>query len=374
MSDLPQLPTPVVLLDRVKLDRNLARMAARMRALDVDLKPHMKTAKSADIARRATQGFSGALTVSTLAEAAYFAEAGFRDITYALGIVPAKLAAAAALIERGVALTLLTDNPVAARAVGEEGRRRGIRFSLLIEIDTGSGRAGVDPGSDLLLDIAQAIVESGAELTGVLTHAGHSYEAKGAAALRAVAEEERAGVVAAAERLRQAGFACPRVSAGSTPTAAFAERLTGVTDMRPGIYMFGDLMQTAIGSCTADDIALTVLTSVIGVYPERNLALIDAGSLALSADRGAAAMLPDTGNGWVLDAEGRRIDGLFVGQVHQEHGFVTARAPLPFERLAIGTRLRILPNHSCITAAAYDRYHVVEEGEVVAEWDRVNGW
>lgn len=374
MSDLPQLPTPVVLLDRVKLDRNLARMAARMRALEVDLKPHMKTAKSADIARRATQGFSGGLAVSTLAEAAYFADAGFRDITYALGIVPAKLATAASLIEQGVILTLITDNPAVARAVGEEGRRRGIRFSLLIEIDTGSGRAGVDPGSDLLLEVARAVVDGGSHLTGVLTHAGHSYEAKGAAALRAVAEEERAGVVAAAERLRQAGFPCPRVSAGSTPTAAFAERLTGVTDMRPGIYMFGDLMQTAIGSCTADDIALTVLTSVIGVYPERNLALIDAGSLALSADRGAAAMLPDTGNGWVLDAEGRRIDGLFVGQVHQEHGFVTARAPLPFERLAIGTRLRILPNHSCITAAAYDRYHVVEEGEVVAEWDRVNGW
>ncbi len=374
MSDLPQLPTPVVLLDRVKLDRNLARMAARMRALEVDLKPHMKTAKSADIARRATQGFSGGLAVSTLAEAAYFADAGFRDITYALGIVPAKLATAASLIEQGVILTLITDNPAVARAVGEEGRRRGIRFSLLIEIDTGSGRAGVDPGSDLLLEVARAVVDGGSHLTGVLTHAGHSYEAKGAAALRAVAEEERAGVVAAAERLRQARFPCPRVSAGSTPTAAFAERLTGVTDMRPGIYMFGDLMQTAIGSCTADDIALTVLTSVIGVYPERNLALIDAGSLALSADRGAAAMLPDTGNGWVLDAEGRRIDGLFVGQVHQEHGFVTARAPLPFERLAIGTRLRILPNHSCITAAAYDRYHVVEEGEVVAEWDRVNGW
>ncbi len=374
MFDLAELPTPSVLLDRAKLDRNLARMAARMRSLGVDLKPHMKTAKSAEIARRATQGFSGGITVSTLAEAAYFADAGFRDITYAIGIVPAKLAAAAALIERGVALTLVTDHSATARAVGEEGRRRGLRFPLLIEIDTGSGRAGVDPASGLLVEVARAVMDGGSDLAGVLTHAGHSYEAKGAAALRAVAEEERAGVVAAADRLRRAGFPCPRVSAGSTPTAAFAERLDGVTDMRPGIYMFGDLMQTAIGSCAADDIALTVLTSVIGVYPERNLVLIDAGSLALSADRGAASMLPDTGNGWVLDAEGRRIDGLFVEQVHQEHGFVTAQAPLPFERLAIGTRLRILPNHSCITAAAYDRYHVLEDGRVVAEWERVNGW
>ena len=374
MSAFAELPTPTVLLDRAKLDRNLARMAARMRSLGVDLKPHLKTAKSAEIARHATKGFSGGITVSTLAEAAYFAEAGFRDITYGVAIVSAKLPAAAALIERGVALTLVTDNPVAARAAGEEGRRRGIQFPLLIEIDTGSGRAGVDPASGLLLEIARAVTESGAALAGVLTHAGHSYEAKGAAELRAVAEEERAGVVAAAERLRQAGFPCPRISAGSTPTAIFAERLTGVTDMRPGVYMFGDLMQAAIGTCTADDIALTVLASVIGVYPERNLALIDAGSLALSADRGAAAMLPDTGNGWVLDTASRRIDGLFVERVHQEHGFVTARTPLPFERLAVGTRLRILPNHSCITAAAHNRYHVVEGGRVVAEWERVNGW
>ncbi|HXV25356.1 MAG TPA: alanine racemase [Alphaproteobacteria bacterium] len=374
MSDLAELPTPTALLDRAKLDRNLARMATRMRTLGADLKPHMKTAKSAEIARHATQGFSGGLTVSTLAEAAYFAEAGFPDITYAVGIVPSKLPAAAALIERGVALTLLTDSPAAARAVGAEGRRRGIRFSLLIEIDTGSGRAGVVPGSDLLLEVARAVVDGGSDLAGVLTHAGNSYQAKGAAALRAVAEEERAGVVTAAERLRKAGFPCPRVSAGSTPTAAFAEHLTGVTDMRPGIYMFGDLMQTAIGTCNADDIALTILASVVGIYPERNLALIDAGSLALSADRGAAGMLPDTGNGWVLDIEGHRIEGLFVDHVHQEHGFVTARSALPFERLVIGTRLRILPNHSCITAAAYDRYHVVEGGHVVAEWERVNGW
>jgi D-serine deaminase-like pyridoxal phosphate-dependent protein len=338
------------------------------------MKPHLKTAKSAEIARRATEGFSGGITVSTLAEAAYFADAGFRNITYAIGIVPAKLPAVAELIERGVTLTLLTDSPVAARAVGEEGRRRGIRMALLIEIDTGSGRAGVDPNSALLLEVARAVVDGGSDLAGVLTHAGNSYQAKGAAALRAVAEEERAGVVAAAERLRKAGFSCPRVSAGSTPTAAFAEHFTGLTDMRPGIYMFGDLMQVAIGTCSAEDIALTVLASVVGVYPERNLALIDAGSLALSADRGAATMLPDTGNGWVLDAAGRRIEGLFVDHVHQEHGFVTAHTPLPFERLAIGTRVRILPGHSCITAAAYDRYHVVEGDRVVAEWDRVNGW
>jgi D-serine deaminase-like pyridoxal phosphate-dependent protein len=374
MTRLSDLPTPRLLLDRERLDRNLARMAERMRSLGVDLKPHLKTAKSAEIARRATAGFSGGITVSTLAEARYFADAGFRDITYAVGIVPAKLDEAAALMRRGAALTLVVDHPATARAVGEHGERFGQRFSLLIEIDTGSGRAGLDPESPLLIDVARAIVEGGSELSGVLTHAGHSYGARTSEELRRIAEQERAGVVRAAERLRQAGFQIKRVSAGSTPTAAFAERLDGLTDMRPGIYMFGDLMQAAIGSCAVDNIALTVLASVVGIYPERNLVLIDAGVLALSADRSAGGRLPDAGLGWVLDEAGRRLNGLFVERAHQEHGFVTAQAPLPFERLQPGARLRILPNHGCITAAAYDRYHVIEGNAVVAEWGRVNGW
>jgi D-serine deaminase-like pyridoxal phosphate-dependent protein len=374
MSAIAELPTPCLLLDQSKLDRNLARMAERMRSLKVDLKPHLKTAKSAEVATRATAGFSGGITVSTLAEAAYFAKAGFRDLTYAVGIVPAKLDEAAALMESGVSLTLVTDHPAGAKAVGEHGRRQGRRYSLLIEVDTGAGRAGVDPNSGLLLEVARAIIENGSELGGVLTHAGHSYGAKGAAELRAVAEQERAGVTAAADRLRQAGFPCARVSAGSTPTADFAEHATGLTDMRPGVYMFGDLMQSAIGTCKVDDIAVSVLASVVGIYPERNQVLIDAGSLALSADRSAASVLPDTGYGWVTDVAGRRLDGLFVERMHQEHGFVTAKAPLPFEKLEIGTRVRILPNHACITAGAYDRYHVLKDGHVVAEWERVNRW
>jgi D-serine deaminase-like pyridoxal phosphate-dependent protein len=374
MTHVSDLPTPSLLLDEARLDRNLRRMAGRMRALGVDLKPHLKTAKSAEIARRATEGFSGGITVSTLAEAAYFAEAGFRDITYAVGIVPAKLPEAAGLIRRGVTLTLVTDHPAVGRAVGEHGKKLGVRFPLLIEIDPGSGRAGVDPEAPLLIDVARAVVEGRSELAGVLTHAGHSYGATGPEELHKAAEQERAAVVRAAERLRDAGFPVKRVSAGSTPTAAFAQHLDGVSDMRPGIYMFGDLMQAAIGTCAVEDIAVSVLASVIGTYPERNQLLIDAGSLALSADRSANSRSADVGFGWVLDETGRRLDGLFVANVHQEHGFVTSRAPLPFERLQPGTRLRILPNHGCITAAAYDRYHVLKGGEVVAEWGRVNGW
>src|SRR5437762_4250190 len=145
MSAIAELPTPCLLLDQSKLDRNLARSGERMRSLNVDLKPHLKTAKSAEIATRATAGFSGGITVSTLAEAAYFAKAGFRDLTYAVGIVPAKLDEAAALMDSGVSLTLVTDHPAGAKAVGEHGERLGRRYALLIEVDTGSGRAGVNP-------------------------------------------------------------------------------------------------------------------------------------------------------------------------------------------------------------------------------------
>lgn len=374
---LDDLITPALILDRAILARNTERMSARFAGTGVALRPHMKTAKSAEVAALATAGQAGGITVSTLAEARYFAERGFADITYAVGMVPSKLEEAAAIARSLRRLTLLTDDPRAARALADKAAALAVDFPVLIEIDCGAHRGGVDPESDALMEIARVLDKAPRlALEGVLTHAGHAYHGADVAAIKQVAEAERLAVVRAAGRLRAADRPCPTVSAGSTPTAVQAESFEGLTEFRPGVYMFFDLDQLGLGSCAREDIAVSVLTSVIGHQPQHNRLNIDAGSLALSQDLSANEFLPETGYGWVMESVGTaRVADLHVAAVNQEHGMVTGAAPLPFEALPVGARVRVLPNHACITAAAFDRYHVVDGGnEVTAVWDRVNGW
>jgi len=375
---LADLSTPSLILDRGTLAANCAAMAARAAKLGVRLRPHLKTAKSAEAARIATAGQFGGITVSTLAEARYFAGHGFRDITYGVGIAPGKLDEVARLQAEGARLQLVTDDVATVGAVAQRALELKAAFQLLIEIDTGGGRAGVLPEAPALLEIGRAIAAApGLSLLGVMTHAGHSYRCKGGDAIAAVAEEERAGVVRAAERLEAAGLPSPVVSVGATPTAMFARALPGVTEMRPGVYTLMDLYQMAIGVCRREDIAASVLASVIGHNPRTGRILIDAGALALSQDRGAASLMEHTGFGWVCDAvTGKPLDGLYVAEVNQEHGMIAAaKGAPPFERLPLGARVRILPNHVCMMAAPYDRYHVVEGGaDVVAVWDKATGW
>lgn len=370
---LADLPTPSLLLERSRLLGNLQRMSARMQAMGVALRPHLKTAKCLEVADLAG---ARAITVSTMAEAEFFAGGGYTDILYAVGIVPAKLARAAALLNRGVTLTLLLDHPQTVDAVTEAGTRLGVAFPVLIEVDCGQGRAGTPADSTLLLETAVALTRGGgATLKGVLTHAGHSYKAQGPEDIAAVAEAERSTAVRSAERLRAAGCPCPVVSVGSTPTALFGRSFDGVTEVRAGVYMFGDLFQAGLGTCTLDDIAVSVLASVIGHRRDRGHLLLDAGSLALSADRSTAGTPFDAGYGRLATADGDPFDPpLTVAWVNQEHGVVPVSDPMVFNRLPVGDRVRVLPNHACIAAAMYDRYTVIEDGTVIGTWRRINGW
>ncbi len=378
MTDtLDTLPTPCLILDRAILRRNVRRITERLKPADVQLRPHLKTAKSVEIGRMATAAFDGRITVSTLAEARYFAAGGFRDILYGVGIVPSKLPAVTAIRREGVNLRIVTDNLPVARAIADAAAA-GDSFSVFIEIDSGAGRAGLPfPELPGLVDIGRVLHDApNVELAGVMTHAGHSYHESTPAGIARVAEQERLAVVTAAETLRAAGLPCPIVSAGSTPTAMHARSFEGVTEMRPGVFVFNDLDQAGIGSCGAGDLALSVMASVIGHYPHRNQLLIDAGALALSKDISAQEFMPKAGYGFIKDAP---VKDLAVVACSQEHGFVQADQPLPYDKLPIGSRVRIWPNHACITAAAYDRYHVVDSEEsdgrtIVATYDRINGW
>lgn len=364
---LADLPTPSLVLDRAILARNIRGMAGNLSRLGVPMRPHMKTAKSIEVARLAIQGQPGGITVSTLAEAEYFSAHGLTDILYAVGITPQKLNQVAKLNSSGARIIVVTDDADVASAIAAHPAPS----RALIEIDCGEQRGGVSPNDDALLEIASRL---GPLLSGVMTHAGHSYSGRGVREIAAIAEAERSAATLAAARLREAGHAISIVSAGSSPTARHAENLTGITEMRPGVFMFGDLFQAEIETHGLDGIAMSVLTSVIGRRPGR--LLVDAGGLALSKDRSTESAPKDYGFGLAVDLAGRRSYGdAIVRRAYQEHG-VIEMDPSRLINLPIGGRLRILPNHTCMTAAAHDRYFVVdgEEDEVVAVWTRVNGW
>ncbi len=375
---LRSLETPCLVLDADRMDRNVARLRGRLDPLGVKLRPHLKTAKSVEVARRVMASPAGPATVSTLKEATLFAAAGVRDMIYAVGIAPSKLGRVLELRAGGVDLAIVLDTVEQAHAVAAASRSAGTRIPALIEIDCDGHRSGVAPGDAARLSAIGHALVNGAELRGVLTHAGGSYAARGADALARCAEAERASVVEAADTLRTAGLPCPVVSVGSTPTAHFATALDGVTEVRAGVFVFFDLVMAGIGVCSIDDIALSVLATVIGHQRARGWILIDAGWMAMSQDRGTSKQATSQGYGMVCDLAGRAYDDLIVGDANQEHGIVTVRpgssAPLP--DLAIGDRVRILPNHACSTGAQHQSYHVVRGASetIEAVWPRFGGW
>jgi D-serine deaminase-like pyridoxal phosphate-dependent protein len=368
---LAELPTPCLVLDRGILVRNLDRMARAVERHGVTLRPHMKTAKSIDVARlsfAAGANPAQAITVSTLAEAEYFAAHGIADILYAVAITPQKLGHVAKLNAAGAKILVVTDDADVAAAIAAHEPP----ISALIEIDCGEGRSGVAPDDPALLAIGEKL---GARLAGVMTHAGHSYGARTVEAIATLSAAERIAAVSAAARLRSAGHACEIVSIGSSPTALHGNDYTGVTELRAGVYMFGDLFQAEIFTHDIADIAVTVLASVIGRRPARNSLIVDAGGLALSKDRSTEAAPVDYGFGLVLDANGQQSYGqTVVRRAYQEHGVIDVEAGRTLD-LPVGAHVRIAPNHTCMTAAAHDRYYVVDgDDAVIAIWPRVNGW
>jgi len=333
----------------------------------------VKTAKSTEVVQRALDAASGPITVSTIREAEYFFDHGFRDILYAVGMVPQKARRLAALARRGANVSVIVDTAEGARAHLEASAKEGVRIPALIEIDSDGHRAGVPPASPRLLEVANAL---GGALQGVMTHAGDSYSCDTVEGIAAMAARERAAVVSSAAALRAAGHAAPVVSVGSTPTATFATSFEGVTEVRTGVYMFHDLVMAGLGVCKVDDIAISVLASVIGHQPERHWIVTDAGWMALSRDRGTAKQKVDQGYGLVCDVEGRPVDDLIVVDANQEHGIIARRdgGPIDLTRYPVGSRLRILPNHACATAAQHGEYHVLRNNVPVDTWERFGGW
>lgn len=371
---LQDLPTPAALVDTARMQRNIERMQQRMNALGVAFRPHVKTSKCIEISTAQIDAGARGITVSTLKEAEQFFAAGVTDILYAVGMSAPKLKQAAALLAKGCALKIIADSADSAGAITYFCQKNGVKFEVWIEIDTDGHRSGVQPHSDELIAIGERLKDY---LGGVMTHAGASYALSTPEALEAMAEQERSRCVLAAERLRAAGLPCPHVSVGSTPTALSARQLGGVTEVRAGVYVFFDLVMANVGVCSLDDVALSVLTTVIGHQAEKGWAIVDAGWMAMSRDRGTQQQLHDYGYGQVCDANGVPVDGYLMTSANQEHGILSLVKEADNDiarRFPIGTQLRILPNHACATGAQFPEYHAVNGQDVGPIWSRFYGW
>eukprot|EP00931_Biecheleriopsis_adriatica_P108924 TRINITY_DN83195_c0_g1_i1.p1 TRINITY_DN83195_c0_g1~~TRINITY_DN83195_c0_g1_i1.p1 ORF type:complete len:416 (-),score=87.95 TRINITY_DN83195_c0_g1_i1:36-1283(-) len=367
------LRTPCYVAYRSVVERNAERMLARAKELGCVLRPHMKTHKTLEGGSIATGGSKRCITVSTLAEAEFFADGGFDDICYAVPITADKLPRAALLQRKLQSFHIALDHEDAATAVLARAPGPGMQWSVFLMVDCGYGRDGVDPDDPASVELALRISNSAAaKLAGLYTHGGHSYDLEGAdivAQVRRTATEEARAVVAFAEKLRTRGASVPVVGVGSTPTCSNPplEGLAGVDEMHPGNYIYYDTMQQRLGSCSEDDIAVRVLMRVIGHYPQKNLLLVDMGWTACSKQGEACGF--------------GRIEGhpeLKVSNLKQEAGLLKSsdESALDFSRYPLGTILRLEPYHSCAHTKQHDRIHVLGEDHktVEATWKICQGW
>lgn len=372
--ELETIPTPALLLDLHRVNRNARRITERVQALGVRLRPHIKTHKCLELARIQTAGHFGGITVSNLAEARVFAANGFSDITYAVPVEPGKFQAIIDLTKRCDRFSVITDDLDVPEALNQAAQRAGITIRVLMEVDSGDHRCGVDPHGDDGLRLARELMEaSHLDFAGILTHAGQSYQSRTPSESLRIAQQERDMMVDFAQKARGCGLEINTISIGSTPTMVHVDHLDGIDEVRPGNSLFFDAFQAAHHNCQLEDCALTVLAAVIHRDVHQRKIVIDAGAIALSKDQGACDLNAHSGYGWVCDLDGNDL-GLVVTSVSQEHGKIH-QVPEPLlHQLKVGTRVRVLANHSCLTAAQHACYHVLEDRKVIDRWKIHRGW
>lgn len=376
---LAHLDTPCLLLDQAVVSANVRNMQVKANEHRVTLRPHLKTAKSVAIAdlfgnQKSEQG----ITVSTLREAEYFADAGFKDILYAVSLEPGKFSRILKLYRSGVHLCVIVDSIEVAEALAAFAVNNDVCISVMIEIDVDGHRCGLKPEDDKLIELATYLADQNAiNFVGMMTHGGGSYDCQNMEQVARHAKLEQDEILKAKQHCINAGIKIPRISIGSTPTVVAATSFTDIDEIRPGVFVFFDVFQMQLGVCRFEDIALSVLCSVVAHKEESNTIIVDAGGLALSKDRSTSGTSTDVGYGLVADIDG----GLFTPQlciagVNQEHGIIHLPKTLSCQQFPIGRRLRIYPNHACMTAAAYDGYVVIPESENLPldYWGRCNGW
>jgi len=354
------LETPALLLHLDVVERNVQHMAARARQLGVRLRPHAKTHKCVALGRLQLEHGAHGLTVATTVEAEVFARAGVPDITWAFPVDPGHIARLRRVSqETGATVRVVVDDLDTAKVLA------GSELHVWLKVDCGYHRAGVDPSSPYALEVARELGrQRGLVLDGILSHSGHAYRTRNQREAAQVAEQERSVMVGFAERLRKQGIPVREISVGSTPAMAAVERLDGVDEARPGNYVFYDRTMVLIGCSTLENVGVTVLASVVSHQPGASHFIVDAGALELSKDVGPAHLDLPPAMGAV-----RGQPQVTVATLSQEHGLIRAEAPGAIEgRFKVGEKVEIIPNHSCLTVAHFDEYHVVRDGQIVDRW------
>ena len=351
--------TPALLLHHDVMERNLEQMAARAKRLGVALRPHIKTHKCLELGRRQIARGAKGVTVSTLFEAEAFANGGFTDLTWAFPLDRTHVPHVQRIVARGVTLRVVLDDLETARAVAGSG------LHVWLKVDCGYHRAGVDPSSRYGLEVARELgAERGIAFDGILSHSGHAYRTRNKEEAAQIAEQERQVMAWFAELLRKDSLPVRGVSVGSTPAMVAVKDLTGVTEARPGNYIFYDRTMVLIGCCERKDVAVTVLATVVSHQPGASHFVIDAGALSLSKDLGPAHLGLETAYGEV-----KGHPELSVASVSQEHGLIRATSPAAIEgKFKVGQRIEIVPNHSCLTEAHFDEYVVVQGDRIMDRW------
>jgi D-serine deaminase-like pyridoxal phosphate-dependent protein len=340
-SSTEALSTPATVVDLDVLERNISRMAARAREAGVRLRPHAKTHKCPEIGRMQRAAGAWGLSLAKVGEAEAFVEAGFDDLFLAYPVVGEDKGRRLLELSDRARLAVGVDSLEGARTLAQPFQAAGRTLEVMLKVDVGYGRVGVLP--ERAVELARQVAElPGLRLRGVFTHAGHGYLAEDRAGVDAIARLEGERLVEAAAGLRAAGLPADEVSVGSTPTAAVAMRVAGVSECRPGNYVFHDASQVALGTCGVEDCALTILATVVSV-PAAERAVVDAGSKTLSSD----PLRPKPGGYGQILGRASRIEKL-----SEEHGVV---AVAPGETFRVGERVRILPNHACVVANLHDR-------------------
>jgi D-serine deaminase-like pyridoxal phosphate-dependent protein len=360
---LHDLATPQVLIDRARLFRNLDRMQALAAAHGLRLRPHAKTHKSPTIARWQLERGAVGICCAKVGEAEVFADAGIEDIRLPYPVQPFNAPRLLALMERAH-ISIIVDHADVARGWSDAMSAAGAALDVLVKVDVGFHRCGIDPHAPGALDFIRRVASlPGLRLRGLLSHAGHGYSATSDAELSRIARQEARLLNGLADAARRDGVTIDELSVGATPTARFSAALPGLTEMRPGNYAYFDRTQVALGSATLDDCALTVLATVVS-KPAADRIILDCGSKTLSSDAARGAGTHD-GYGLIFrDIEAREPDApLVIERLSEEHA--TVRVMNGSTHLEPGDRVRVLPNHSCVVSNLVDCVRLIEGARVV---------
>ena len=356
---LADLPTLQVLIDRARLTNNIARVQALANGAGVRLRPHAKTHKSPIVARWQIERGAIGICCAKVGEAEVFVGAGLADIRLPYPVNPSNASRLLALMDRAT-ISIIVDHLDVARGWSDAMRRAGRTLDVLIKVDVGFHRCGIDPQGDALGFIQAIASRPGLRLRGLLSHAGHGYHASSEDELATIARQEAETLIGLREHAAASGIDLDEVSVGATPTLRYSARQHGLTELRPGNYVYFDRTQVALGAATLDDCALTVLTSVVSA-PAADRIILDCGSKTLTNDL-ARGIAKAPGFGAVLNGDGREDEALAIERLSEEHATVRVTGGT---RLKPGDRVRVVPNHSCVVSNLVDVVRLVHGDEVV---------